>query len=320
MGAPQFEPGRQSELSVHLNRLLEKCIKDSKAIDLESLCIKLAEKVWALRIDVNVLNHEGNILDCASIAALTALAHFRRPDVTCDGETVVIHTYKERDPIPTVIHHFPVCVTYAVFNQSSTTVADPSLLEESVSEAQLVLSINSFKEICSIHLGGSALMNPQLILQCAAKAAKRAFDVVQLIKKSIEDDSEQRYIFFASVSYRNFINCFFRKDNKKLFFQHYLLKSSNEELATEQLSAILNKWSVKKSERKRKLAEKAEEKMEEGEAEAMDQNVICLGEGSAGLLSKADEEQMVPSSDDSDVQLIEEQLPEKIGLYLCLYC
>lgn len=135
MGAPQFEPGRQSELSVHLNRMLEKCLKDSKAVDLESLCIKLYEKVyfklrwkklllnivllqvWALRLDINILNNEGNILDCASIAALTALAHFRRPDVTSEGESVVIHSLRERDPIPTVVHHYPLCITYAVFNQ-----------------------------------------------------------------------------------------------------------------------------------------------------------------------------------------------------------
>lgn len=45
MGAPNFEAGRQSDVSIQLNRLLEKCLKDSKAIDLESLCIKLNEKV-----------------------------------------------------------------------------------------------------------------------------------------------------------------------------------------------------------------------------------------------------------------------------------
>lgn len=75
---------------------------------------------------------------------------------------------------------------------SSVTVVDPSLLEESVSETQLVLAINSFREICSIHLGGSALVNQQLILQCTSKAAKRAFDVVTLIKKLIEEDYEER--------------------------------------------------------------------------------------------------------------------------------
>lgn len=115
IAAPQFEAGRQSELSVQLNRLLEKCIKDSKTVDLESLCVKVNEKVWAFRVDINVLNHEGNILDCASVAALCALAHFRRPDVTWEGEDFVVHNYRTHDPIPTVIHHYPVCVTYAVF-------------------------------------------------------------------------------------------------------------------------------------------------------------------------------------------------------------
>lgn len=45
LAAPHFEAGRNSELSVQLNRLLEKCLKDSKAVDLESLCIKMKEKV-----------------------------------------------------------------------------------------------------------------------------------------------------------------------------------------------------------------------------------------------------------------------------------
>lgn len=61
------------------------------------------------------MNHEGNILDCASVATLAALAHFRRPDVTIDGENVIVHTYAEKDPIPTVIHHYPVCVSYNIF-------------------------------------------------------------------------------------------------------------------------------------------------------------------------------------------------------------
>lgn len=45
IAAPHFESGRQSDYSVQLNRLLEKCLKDSKAVDLESLCIKMNEKV-----------------------------------------------------------------------------------------------------------------------------------------------------------------------------------------------------------------------------------------------------------------------------------
>jgi len=69
-----------------------------------------------VRVDVNVLNHEGNLVDAASVAALTALCHFRCPDVTITGEETIIHSPAERDPIPLSLHHYPVCVSYAVFN------------------------------------------------------------------------------------------------------------------------------------------------------------------------------------------------------------
>lgn len=51
MGAPNFEPNRQSDLSVYLNRLIEKCIMESRCIDLESLCIVSEEKVCSIFMD-----------------------------------------------------------------------------------------------------------------------------------------------------------------------------------------------------------------------------------------------------------------------------
>ena len=48
------------------------------------------EKVWGIRLDIRVLNHEGNVADCASIAGLAALAHFRRPDISLDGDKVTV--------------------------------------------------------------------------------------------------------------------------------------------------------------------------------------------------------------------------------------
>lgn len=62
MAAPHFEANRSSDLSVQVNRILERAFKDSRCIDLESLCIIAEEKVWNLRVDLNVLNHEGNII------------------------------------------------------------------------------------------------------------------------------------------------------------------------------------------------------------------------------------------------------------------
>lgn len=37
-----------------------------------------------------MLNHDGNLMDAASIAAITALCHFRRPDVSIVGEEITV--------------------------------------------------------------------------------------------------------------------------------------------------------------------------------------------------------------------------------------
>lgn len=62
MAAVHFEAGRNSDLNVQINRTLERTLKDSRCVDMESLCVKAEERVWVLRLDLNVLNHEGNLI------------------------------------------------------------------------------------------------------------------------------------------------------------------------------------------------------------------------------------------------------------------
>lgn len=270
LGAPHFESGRNSELQVVMNRILEKCIKDSRAVDMESLCIKINERVWAFRVDLNILNHEGNLLDCASIALLAALAHFRRPDVSCDGEETIVHSYAERDPIRTVIHHYPVCVTYALFKEGTVVLADPTLLEEGVADANLILGINSYKEVCTLHLGGKALMDPESILKCTSKAAHRAGLLVTEIKRVLKEDDEKR-VHGQINSFQSFKNA---QDTKSL----------------DTLTKYLDQWQVQK--RKRESKQKS---IENG-------TVQPLGKGSAVLLPVEDDgvKSWKPSSDEND--------------------
>lgn len=54
------------------------------------VCVLACPKVWQIRVDVHMLNHDGNLMDAASIAAITALCHFRRPDVGIQGDEVTV--------------------------------------------------------------------------------------------------------------------------------------------------------------------------------------------------------------------------------------
>jgi exosome complex component RRP45 len=79
---------------VELNRLLEKNVKQSRFLDFEALCLRAGSKVWQIRVDLSVLNYDGNILDCANIALVSAIAHFRLPEVSIEGDEIKIVNLK----------------------------------------------------------------------------------------------------------------------------------------------------------------------------------------------------------------------------------
>ncbi|XP_008590672.1 PREDICTED: exosome complex component RRP45 [Galeopterus variegatus] len=192
MAAPAFEPGRQSDLLVKLNRLLERCLRNSKCIDTESLCVVAGEKVWQIRVDLHLLNHDGNIIDAASIAAIVALCHFRRPDVSVQGDEVTLYTPEERDPVPLSIHHMPICVSFAFFRQGTYLLVDPNEREERVMDGLLVIAVNKHREICTIQSSGGIMLLKDQVLRCSKIAGVKVAEITELIQKALENDQKVR--------------------------------------------------------------------------------------------------------------------------------
>ncbi|XP_018591267.1 exosome complex component RRP45 [Scleropages formosus] len=192
MASPAFESNRQSELLVKLNRLLERCLRNSKCIDTESLCVVAGEKVWQIRVDIHVLNHDGNIMDAASIAAITALSHFRRPDVGIQGEEVTVYALEERDPIPLSVYHMPICVSFSFFQQGTYLLVDPCEREERVMDGLLVIAMNKHREICCIQSSGGIMLLKEQVLRCSKIASVKVTEITELINKALENDRKVR--------------------------------------------------------------------------------------------------------------------------------
>ncbi|XP_027059880.1 exosome complex component RRP45-like [Pocillopora damicornis] len=192
MASPAFESGRMTEFGTELNRFMERCYVESRAIDVESLCIVAGEKVWSIRVDVHVLDNGGNIADCASIAAVTALAHFRRPDVSVIGEDVTIYSPEDRDPVPLSILHMPVCITFGFFNEGQQLLVDPTDKEEIVMDGRMIMAMNIHREICGAVMGGGVSLESEQILRCSKIASVKVTEIVALIQEALEEDSKQR--------------------------------------------------------------------------------------------------------------------------------
>ncbi|KAJ3383208.1 hypothetical protein CcCBS67573_g03768 [Chytriomyces confervae] len=190
MASPAFEAGRLTEEEVLVSRMLEKAVRRSRAIDTEGLCIVAGEKVWSIRVDIHVLDHEGNILDCACIAAISALLHFRRPDVTVEGDQVTIHPMDERNPIPLSIHHIPICISFGFFDKGERVVVDPTHLEEQVQDGDFIVVVNTHRELCTMSKAGGAGLDVARIVQCTEVAAAKAAEVTELIRGALTKSNE----------------------------------------------------------------------------------------------------------------------------------
>lgn len=195
---------RTSEEFVEYQRTIERCIRDSKCIDLESLCILTASKVWTVRVDIHTLNDDGNVTECASIAAISALAHFRRPQVTVIGTDVTVHSVEEKEPVPLNLLHMPISINLALFDNGKYILIDPNEIEEKVCDGCYIIGMNAHQEMCFVHRRGVLLLKEETIQKCEDIVVKRAQEVTQIIRKSLDDDAYNRATN-ASIGFINLI-------------------------------------------------------------------------------------------------------------------
>lgn len=166
MADPSFETGRPSESAVELGRIVDRGLRESRAVDTESLCVLAGKLVWAIRIDLHILDNGGNLVDAANIAALASLLTFRRPECSLGGEDgleVIVHPPEEREPLPLIIHHLPIAVTFGFFSSESLLVIDPTHHEEAVMVGKMTATLNANGDVCAIQKPGGECVQQHLL-------------------------------------------------------------------------------------------------------------------------------------------------------------
>lgn len=186
-----YDSGRSSEDEIQISRMLDKSLSRSGVIDREALCILAGQLVWSIRLDLHFLNDEGNMLDCASIAAIAALQNFHRPDVSLVGEEITIHSLQERVPIPLTLHHTPICLTFAFFELESKpfVVLDPNYLEEQLSTGLMTLALNPQKEICVVNKSGGVPLSIDEIMKVVKIGTQKVKEVDKYVKNLLAKNS-----------------------------------------------------------------------------------------------------------------------------------
>jgi exosome complex component RRP42 len=171
LASAAFEPGPPDENSIELARIVDRGIRESKAIDTTKLVIEAGKKVFVIFIDVYVLNHDGNLIDASALAAVAALLNTKMPNYEIkDGEVKIKTGYT---PLP--IKSRPITVTIGKINDK--LIVDPWLEEEQIMDARISMAINDEGNICAIQKGGPGYFTPQQIVEATKIAQEKAAEI-----------------------------------------------------------------------------------------------------------------------------------------------
>ncbi|RLG37050.1 RNA-binding protein [Methanosarcinales archaeon] len=153
LASPEFEPGPPDENSVELARVVDRGIRGSHALDVESLCIEEGEKVWMIFIDIHVLDDDGNLVDASALGAIAALMNTRIPYER--------HGFSPREVNPKVdnlmVKYTPVAVTTVEID--GNILVDPNMFEESAADARLIVTSTEDGDISCIQKSGSGVLS-----------------------------------------------------------------------------------------------------------------------------------------------------------------
>ncbi|EJF60884.1 ribosomal protein S5 domain 2-like protein [Dichomitus squalens] len=193
MASNEYEPGRPTEEEVALTRMLDKVLRRSDAVDKESLCVLAGQRVWHIRLTIHVLSDAGNMVDCACLAGIVALKHFRRPEVEVEGDEITVHHPSERAPVPLSMHHTPFCFTFAFFPDAPPLV-DPARLEETLSAGLLSVALNAQKELCVVQKAGGSPLPAEEVLAIMDIAVAKARELDRLVEARLQEDWKGRVV------------------------------------------------------------------------------------------------------------------------------
>lgn len=141
MASETFEGGPPDQESIEVARVIDRGIREGRAVDLSKLVVEPGKEVWIMFVDVHVLDYDGNLFDAANIGANAAF------------KTTIVPAAKagKGEDFPLPVLHQPISVTAVKIEDK--ILVDPTYDEERVADARLTVATNETGNLCAMQKG-----------------------------------------------------------------------------------------------------------------------------------------------------------------------
>lgn len=178
VASPYAEPGPPDENTIELARVSDRGVRESGMIDVAKLVLVPGKHVYAVFVDVSILNVDGNLFDATSYAVVSALLSAKIPKYTVNEQGPPTKT---EDVIPLPIQTVPVSVTMARIGDR--LVVDPTAEEEAVMESRITLVSDDRGNICAGQKGMPGALSTEQVLYAASTAMLKGEEIRPILKQ-----------------------------------------------------------------------------------------------------------------------------------------
>ncbi len=180
--SPVFEPGPPDENAIELSRVIDRSLRDPKAVDLGSLVIRAGEKVWSLWIDVYVIDYDGNYFDASMLGVMAALMNTKVPEYeeTESGEVII----NREKGYPLKLNKRVVLVTTVKIG--NYILVDPNLDEELLADSRMVIAFDEQGNIVGIQKTGLGSYTKDELLKTIEVSRQASQVYFKLLDQSLQ--------------------------------------------------------------------------------------------------------------------------------------
>ncbi len=190
LASPSFEPGPPDENAIEAARIIDRCLREPKAVKLDELVIIPGRKVWIVFNDIYLIDHDGNVVDAGALATMAALNMAKLPKIIgIEGDNVVIDRSVRETSLPLSLN----VVTVTLAKIGDYIIVDPNLDEELIADARLTIGFDSLGRIVGMQkMGMSGFTRSELdyAIDLAFKKAKELHELLEKVLKNPETASK----------------------------------------------------------------------------------------------------------------------------------
>lgn len=171
---------------------LQQILARARVLAPHALRITPEAAAWALHVDVYCLEHDGNILDAALLAALAALKDTRLPPARYDESNARVLVGAAAtdgqpvDPMAGARLELIACpLPLTLVRALRCTLADPSADEEAFAEARITVVVDSVTSEVAVHKPGGAPLTDDELRACINASRARADVLAKLMQDAL---------------------------------------------------------------------------------------------------------------------------------------